>query len=186
MYYNVIILYIFVLFSSFGTSRYQSSNKLYQNYNCILASSTSAKRETHWIHFIHINLKWSQRRKLYFTRVSRMFSLIAHLIFKSKPIKKILSPSVEIFEASRIIDSAKYQFWVKAITKVGEGESTKTITVLPTIKISAQIVSFSQVLIIRWKKNVTLNCKRVGIPYPQPLWTKGGRSIISNGRYQVT
>lgn len=115
-----------------------------------------------------------------------MFSLITHVIFKSKPIKKILSPSVEVFEASRIIDSAKYQFWVKAITKVGEGESTKTITVLPTIKISAQIVSFSQVLIMRWKKNVTLNCKRVGIPYPQPIWTKGGRSIISNGRYQVT
>lgn len=103
----------------------------------------------------------------------------------SKPIKKILSPSIEVFEASRIIDSAKYQFWVKALTKVGEGESTRTITVLPTIKIPAQIVSFSQVLIMRWKKNVTLSCKRVGLPYPQPIWTKGGRSIISSGRYQI-
>lgn len=91
-----------------------------------------------------------------------------------------------MFEASRIIDSAKYQFWVRAVTKVNEGDSTRTITVLPTIKIPAQIVSFSQVLVMRWKKNVTLNCKRVGMPYPQPVWTKGGRSIISSGRYQVT
>lgn len=109
-----------------------------------------------------------------------------NVVLKSKPIKKILSPSSDVYEASRIIDSAKYQFWVKAITKVGEGESTRTITVLPTIKIPAQIVSFSQVLTMRWKKNVTLNCKRVGMPYPQPSWTKGGRSIISSGRYQVT
>lgn len=98
----------------------------------------------------------------------------------------MLSPSIEVYEVSKIIDSAKYQFWVKAITKVGDGESTRTITVLPTIKIPAQIVSFSQVLIIRWKKNVTLTCKRVGIPYPQPIWAKGGRSIILSGKYQVT
>lgn len=105
---------------------------------------------------------------------------------QSKPAKKILGPSVDTFEASRIIDSAKYQFWLKAVTKVGEGESTRTVTVLPTIKIPAQIVSFSQTLVTRWKRNVTLSCKRVGMPYPQPVWTKGGRSIVSSGRYQVT
>ncbi|VVC29919.1 Fibronectin type III,Immunoglobulin subtype,Immunoglobulin-like domain,Immunoglobulin-like [Cinara cedri] len=103
----------------------------------------------------------------------------------SKPTKKMLGASVEMFEASRILDSTTYQFWVKAQTKVGEGASTKIITVLPTIKIPAQIISFSQVLIMRWKKNVTLNCKRVGVPFPEPIWTKGGRSITSSGRYQI-
>ncbi|XP_050441202.1 cell adhesion molecule Dscam2 isoform X2 [Adelges cooleyi] len=103
----------------------------------------------------------------------------------SKPIKRILGPSVEVFETTRIIDGAKYQFWVKSTTKVGEGESTRTITVLPTIKVPAQIVSFSQLVNIRWKKNVTLNCKRVGIPFPQPIWTKDGRSVTSSGRYQI-
>ncbi|XP_050541670.1 cell adhesion molecule Dscam2 isoform X2 [Daktulosphaira vitifoliae] len=103
----------------------------------------------------------------------------------SKPIKKILGSSVEVFETSRILDSAKYQFWLKAVTKMGESESTRTITVLPTIKVPAKIVSFSQYIVTRWKKNVTLNCKRVGIPLPQPIWTKAGRSVNSNGRYQI-
>lgn len=65
-------LLLFLFHSTVRTSRYQGGNKFYKNYNCVLASSISAERQTYRIRFIHINFKWAQRCKFsYFSKVNR-------------------------------------------------------------------------------------------------------------------
>lgn len=48
--------------------------------------------------------------------------------------KRILSPTTEVHETVRLQETATYQFWVTASTKVGEGESTPVVTISPTNK----------------------------------------------------
>lgn len=48
--------------------------------------------------------------------------------------KRILSPQSEAHETVLQQEGATYQFWVTASTKVGEGESTRVVTVAPSDK----------------------------------------------------
>lgn len=48
--------------------------------------------------------------------------------------KRILSPQSEVHETVRLQESATYQFWVTASTAVGEGESTRVVTISPSNK----------------------------------------------------
>lgn len=48
--------------------------------------------------------------------------------------KKKFQESVTMHEITKSQESATYQFWVTASTKVGEGESTSVVTVPPSLK----------------------------------------------------
>ncbi|XKL59015.1 hypothetical protein PGB90_000031 [Kerria lacca] len=89
---------------------------------------------------------------------------------EEEPRKKKFKESVTENEITRSQESATYQFWVTASTKVGEGESTSVVTVPPVLKVPARIVSFSQRIVTPWKKNITLLCRKVGIPPPKLVW----------------
>ena len=45
-----------------------------------------------------------------------------------------MGPQTEVHETVRLQEGATYQFWVTASTKVGEGESTRVVTVSPSSK----------------------------------------------------
>ncbi|XP_014256768.1 Down syndrome cell adhesion molecule-like protein Dscam2 [Cimex lectularius] len=94
--------------------------------------------------------------------------------------KHVLSPNIHHHEIIQIQDAITYQFWVTASTKVGEGSSTRVVTITPTSKIPARIVSFSRNYHTPWKHNITLECKIVGIPLPKISWMNNGKLITSN------
>ncbi|XP_071455064.1 cell adhesion molecule Dscam1, partial [Hetaerina americana] len=101
--------------------------------------------------------------------------------------KRTLGPNVEAYEAARLKESATYQFWVTASTRIGEGESTRVVTVSPSSKVPARIVSFSRSLVTPWKQDLSLPCRRVGVPLPQAVWKLQGKVLEpTSGRKQVT
>ncbi|KAG8222804.1 hypothetical protein J437_LFUL005010, partial [Ladona fulva] len=101
--------------------------------------------------------------------------------------KRVLGPMIEAYEAARLKESATYQFWVTASTRIGEGESTRVVTVSPSSKVPARIVSFSRSLVTPWKQDLTLPCRRVGVPLPQAVWKLHGKVLEpASGRKQVT
>ncbi|XP_044744906.1 Down syndrome cell adhesion molecule-like protein Dscam2 isoform X2 [Coccinella septempunctata] len=99
--------------------------------------------------------------------------------------KRVLNPTTQMHEVVRIQDTATLQFWVTASTRIGEGESTRVVTVTPSKNVPARIASFGRQVVSAWKQDVNLDCKRVGIPLPTANWHHsdlplevGGRRII--------
>ncbi|XP_066905374.1 cell adhesion molecule Dscam1, partial [Halyomorpha halys] len=98
--------------------------------------------------------------------------------------KHVLSPSEEEFETDQIVDGGTYQFWVTASTNIGEGASTRVVTVTPGNK--TKIMSFSQHIVTPWKQNLTLPCQTVGIPPPKISWDFEGIQIeAKSNRFEV-
>ncbi|GLG97350.1 Down syndrome cell adhesion molecule-like protein Dscam2, partial [Gryllus bimaculatus] len=73
----------------------------------------------------------------------------------------------------------RYEFWVTAFTKVGEGKSTPVAAVTPAAKVSASIVSFGEVRVTAWRSDVRLPCEAVGIPEPSRRWQRPGDLSMS-------
>lgn len=99
--------------------------------------------------------------------------------------KRVLSPSTELFETVRLKDTATYQFWVTASTRIGEGEATRTVTVSSSSVVPARIASFGGEVVSAWKQDVNLPCKRVGIPLPKAVWKINEQPLDISGRRQL-
>lgn len=135
------------------------------------------------------------------------------ITLQEEPHKRKFPEFVTMHEITRVQESATYQFWLTASTKVGEGESTSVITVSPAFKsksnnivirefilweitliffsflynlVPARISSFSQKIVTPWKKNITLPCQRVGVPEPKLTWKQKTRNIVSTDRILVS
>lgn len=66
--------------------------------------------------------------------------------------KRKFQESITQHEIVRSQESATYQFWVTASTKVGEGESTSVVTVPPSLKGTFHRESFNVVTFrITWR-----------------------------------
>ncbi|KAK6630670.1 hypothetical protein RUM43_014659 [Polyplax serrata] len=100
--------------------------------------------------------------------------------------KKILGPENGFHEMVRHQDMATYQFWVTASTRIGEGESSRVVTIPPSNRVPARIISFSRNIVTPWKQTLNLTCKKVGLPAPQSLWKFKEKAMEkSNGRRQL-
>lgn len=99
--------------------------------------------------------------------------------------KKSIGPHVEIHETQRLQEDATYQFWVTASTKMGEGEKSKVVSVPPNNKVPARIISFSKTIVSPWKQDVTLPCRKVGIPAPVIIWRQDGHAMETNLRKTI-
>jgi hypothetical protein len=53
------------------------------------------------------------------------------------------------------------------------------------LPVPARIVSFSREIVTPWKKDITLPCRKVGIPVPQAVWRLQDRIMETNGRKEV-
>ncbi|KAL3285575.1 hypothetical protein HHI36_000105 [Cryptolaemus montrouzieri] len=96
--------------------------------------------------------------------------------------KRVLSPTTQMHEVVRVQDTATLQFWVTASTRIGEGESTRVVTVTPSKNVPARIASFGRQVVSAWKQDVNLHCKRVGIPIPTVNWRHGDLPLEVGGR----
>ncbi|CAH4030501.1 unnamed protein product [Pieris brassicae] len=100
--------------------------------------------------------------------------------------KRMLSPSTLTHETSRSPSRATHQFWVSASTRLGEGDTTRVVTVLPSDSVPARITSFSRSIVTPWKENISLSCNKVGIPTPSTTWSMNGAILESTLRKNVT
>ncbi|XP_031765665.1 cell adhesion molecule Dscam2 isoform X2 [Galleria mellonella] len=100
--------------------------------------------------------------------------------------KRMLSPSTLSHETARSPPQATHQFWVSASTRLGEGETTRVVTVLPSESVPARITSFSRSIVTPWKENISLSCNKVGVPTPTTTWSMNGATLESTLRKNVT
>ncbi|KAJ8980663.1 hypothetical protein NQ317_013275 [Molorchus minor] len=99
--------------------------------------------------------------------------------------KRALGPTTEMHEVIHAQETATLQFWVTASTRIGEGESTRVITVTPSKNVPARIASFGREVISAWKQNIYLHCRRAGIPLPNAIWKLNDLPLEVGGRRTI-
>ncbi|XP_047494788.1 Down syndrome cell adhesion molecule-like protein Dscam2 [Penaeus chinensis] len=70
---------------------------------------------------------------------------------------------------------ARYEFWVTASTRVGEGAASRVVSESPSTIVPARIRSFGQSVEVRAGSSLTLPCAAVGSPPPSVSWSHQGR-----------
>ncbi|XP_049290934.1 Down syndrome cell adhesion molecule-like protein Dscam2 isoform X39 [Anopheles funestus] len=92
-------------------------------------------------------------------------------------------PSFQInYEASGLEKNQKYEFWVTASTTIGEGQSSKTLSAMPSDKVPAKIASFDDKFTATFKEDAKLPCLAVGSPTPDITWKIKGVEFVPNER----
>ncbi|GLH10491.1 Protein sidekick [Gryllus bimaculatus] len=84
-----------------------------------------------------------------------------------------------IYEARRLKEFQRYEFWVTASTLVGEGPTSNKVPQSPISRVPARIASFSQQVIAGAGKNVVLACHAVGLPAPNRQWRSPSGTILT-------
>ncbi|CAL4061187.1 unnamed protein product, partial [Meganyctiphanes norvegica] len=76
------------------------------------------------------------------------------------------------------------QVRVSASTSIGEGPTSAPISISPSDRINAGIVSWGGPMSVHWKTDITLHCEAVGVPSPTRIWLRNGVPIshITNKR----
>ncbi|XP_071538976.1 cell adhesion molecule Dscam2-like isoform X2 [Panulirus ornatus] len=88
-------------------------------------------------------------------------------------------PWVELSREVGGLDShARYEFWVTASTRVGEGTASRVVSESPSAAVPARIRSFGQSVEVQAGGSLTLPCAVVGTPAPAVTWTHLGRDNI--------
>ncbi|KAI4469263.1 titin [Holotrichia oblita] len=101
--------------------------------------------------------------------------------------KRLLGPDTEMHEIDRMQPTATTcQFWVTASTKVGEGTSSRVVTVTLSKTIPARIASFGREILSAWKQDIYLPCRHVGLPSPTITWRVNDLPLEIGGRRSVT
>ncbi|XP_067002094.2 cell adhesion molecule Dscam1 [Anabrus simplex] len=86
-----------------------------------------------------------------------------------------------IYEARRLKEFQRYEFWVTASTMVGEGPGSTRLSQSPVSRVPARIASFSRRVVAGAGQNVVLACHAVGLPAPSRSWRgPAGTNIASN------
>uniref|UniRef100_A0A182QBV3 Down syndrome cell adhesion molecule n=1 Tax=Anopheles farauti TaxID=69004 RepID=A0A182QBV3_9DIPT len=95
-------------------------------------------------------------------------------------------PSFQMsYEASGLEKNQKYEFWVTASTTIGEGQSSKTFSAMPSDKVPAKIASFDDKFTATFKEDAKLPCMAVGSPTPDITWKIKGVEFVPNERIRL-
>ncbi|XP_046986099.1 Down syndrome cell adhesion molecule-like protein Dscam2 [Schistocerca americana] len=79
----------------------------------------------------------------------------------------------------------QYEFWVTAVTTVGEGSESRHIVQAPTDNAPAKIASFGKFITTALHETLRLSCRAVGQPDPHQYWRKNGNPIEEDSRTQI-
>lgn len=72
-------------------------------------------------------------------------------------------PSQQLhFEVKGLQAFTEYQFWVTAVTRVGEGKPSRIISQVTSNRLTARIISFGGTLVKPWRTPAILHCLAVG------------------------
>ncbi|XP_059489683.1 cell adhesion molecule Dscam2-like isoform X2 [Neocloeon triangulifer] len=90
---------------------------------------------------------------------------------------KVVPSSSFEYEIRDLRKRHRYEVWVAALTRVGEGPGTPVSSFTPTNKVSAAIASFGGHIVVASRKDVRLPCRAVGQPEPVRQWLANGRPL---------
>ncbi|KAJ8875449.1 hypothetical protein PR048_023344 [Dryococelus australis] len=86
----------------------------------------------------------------------------------------VLSSKEPVYEARRLKEFKRYEFWVTAVTIVGEGPSSTRVSQSPVSRVPARIASFSEAVVGAAGSGLSLSCRAVGLPAPSRTWRGPG------------
>jgi Down syndrome cell adhesion protein 1 len=89
--------------------------------------------------------------------------------------KKTMNAQQSYYEASNLMPHVEYQFWVSASTRVGEGKSSKVVSLSTSNRVPAKIISFGLSIVKPWKSTVQFPCMAAG--QPRREWFKNDISM---------
>ncbi|XP_071994900.1 cell adhesion molecule DSCAM isoform X6 [Engystomops pustulosus] len=100
-----------------------------------------------------------------------------YTVFCSNPYPMVISefeaaPDSFFYRIPNLSRNRQYSVWVVAVTAAGRGNNSDTITVEPTAKAPARILTFSGTVTTPWMRDIVLPCKAVGDPSPTIKWMK--------------
>uniref|UniRef100_T1JAL8 Down syndrome cell adhesion molecule-like protein Dscam2 n=1 Tax=Strigamia maritima TaxID=126957 RepID=T1JAL8_STRMM len=104
---------------------------------------------------------------------------------KEETKKHVVAANKSTLIAKGLRKNRRHEFWVTASTLIGEGQSTKVVAQSPVAKVGAKISSFDDTFVSRWKTNVTLPCKNVGVPSPEVEWFIRDEPVLLNERLKI-
>lgn len=87
-----------------------------------------------------------------------------------KIIKETILSQKLYYEVNDLSTRESYEAWVTASTRIGQGESTPVIKLLPSNSVHAAILSFGKIIVIPWRVDIKLDCLYVGQPTPKTEW----------------
>lgn len=87
-----------------------------------------------------------------------------------KTVKNTLPAQSLHYEAIGLKKRETYEAWVTASTKIGQGQSTAIVQLIPSSMVPAAIISFGRLVVVPWKTEVRLPCLHVGQPRPMVEW----------------
>nr|CAD7425865.1 unnamed protein product [Timema monikensis] len=90
-----------------------------------------------------------------------------------------------IFEARRLKEFQRYEFWMTAATVVGEGPSSPRVSQSPISRVPARIASFSRRVVAGAGQSVVLPCHAVGLPAPSRSWRGPSGGSIPSGSHHL-
>ncbi|KAG8228350.1 hypothetical protein J437_LFUL006801 [Ladona fulva] len=99
--------------------------------------------------------------------------------------KKRVIASRTRYDATDLHQKEAYEFWVTALTRVGEGPSTRVVYSTLSSRVPAAIISFGQIISVLRRSSRQLPCVVVGTPEPERAWTNGEGSPISGSHFAV-
>lgn len=97
--------------------------------------------------------------------------------------KQTLRAHKTYYRTENLQKRTQYSFHVAAVTSVGEGPKTRSVTASPSSHVHAAIHSFGMSATVPWKQDVTLPCQSVG--KPSLLWKQWGQIVKASGRISI-
>lgn len=85
-------------------------------------------------------------------------------------LKETLVAKKHYYEVTDLNMRESYEAWVTASTRIGQGESTPVIKLIPSNSIPAAILSFGKNILAPWRVDIKLECFSVGQPNPKIEW----------------
>ncbi|XP_068213179.1 cell adhesion molecule Dscam2-like isoform X2 [Palaemon carinicauda] len=99
------------------------------------------------------------------------------------PARRILPPQTKWLEVNDLMPQNRYEFWVTASTRVGEGPPSPAVSATPSNTVGAGVFSVGGDVYIARGTDVVLTCPHVGRPKPAVTWRKDNAPINSENRY---
>lgn len=103
-----------------------------------------------------------------------------------RTIKNTLPAQNLHYEANGLKKRESYEAWVTASTKVGQGQSTAVVQLLPSSIVPAAIISFGRLVVVPWKTEVRLPCLHVGQPRPTVEWRLADVKLPKHSKYVLS
>ncbi|KAF4525975.1 hypothetical protein B566_EDAN000766, partial [Ephemera danica] len=85
-----------------------------------------------------------------------------------------------MYEARRLKEFSRYEFYVTACTSVGEGQPSPKVSQSPVSRVPARIASFTRRFVVAAGQVLSLPCLAVGMPAPERSWRALGRTVTTS------